>query len=31
MIYSGEVTLCGFLLTKEDLEVRREFNGDAKR
>ncbi|KAJ1432779.1 Isoleucyl-tRNA synthetase [Ochromonadaceae sp. CCMP2298] len=30
-IDKGEVTLCGFLLTKEDIAVRREFNGDAKR
>ena len=28
---TGEVTVCGFTLTKEDIVVKREFNGDAKR
>jgi hypothetical protein len=28
---TGVVTLCGFTLTKEDIVVKREFNGDAKR
>ena len=26
----GEMTLCGFHLTKDDIVVKREFNGDAK-
>ena len=28
---TGEITICGFVLTKEDIVVKREFNGDAKR
>jgi isoleucyl-tRNA synthetase len=28
---TGEVTVCGFTLTKDDIVVKREFNGDAKR
>ena len=30
-MHSGVIELCGFSLTKDDIVVKREFNGDAKK